>query len=142
MKNYVKPVVLVNDEMSEGVYAASGAACYTTRARIVQTPEQGRGTYCIQIYADHAAADNHHSTEQKVRIVFNMPVSYSWSGVVKSYTGDGTSSLELVLGHHNNGVENNIGFGDLYVIADPGLSINSIVSTGCNETCEQHDGLN
>ena len=34
MRNYMKPVVIVNSEVSEGVYAASGSAdeCYTVTA--------------------------------------------------------------------------------------------------------------
>ena len=37
MRNYMKPVVIVNSEVSEGVYAASGSAdeCYTVTAYTV-----------------------------------------------------------------------------------------------------------
>ena len=53
MKNYEKPIVLMNDEVSEGVYAASGASagddCYTAWAEILQTPETGRENYCIKL---------------------------------------------------------------------------------------------
>ena len=36
MRDYMKPVVIVNSEVSEGVYAASGSAdeCYTVNAYI------------------------------------------------------------------------------------------------------------
>ena len=41
MKDYVKPVVLVNEELAEGVYAASGSDCYTVTTNIHQRPETG-----------------------------------------------------------------------------------------------------
>ena len=47
MRDYMKPVVIVNSEVSEGVYAASGSAdeCYTVNAYIHQRPQLGRGDY-------------------------------------------------------------------------------------------------
>lgn len=43
MRDYMKPVVIVNSEVSEGVYAASGSAdeCYTVNAYIHQRPQLG-----------------------------------------------------------------------------------------------------
>ena len=66
MRDYMKPVVIVNSEVSEGVYAASGSAdeCYTVNAYIHQRPQLGRGDYRIQVNGRHEAADGHHSGQQ------------------------------------------------------------------------------
>ena len=64
MRNYMKPVVIVNSEVSEGVYAASGSAdeCYTVTAYIHQRPQMGRGDYRIQVNGRHEAADGSQRT--------------------------------------------------------------------------------
>lgn len=41
MRKYVKPIAVVNSNLAEGVYAASGD-CYTVSANITQTPAEGR----------------------------------------------------------------------------------------------------
>ena len=50
MKNYEKPVVMINEELAEGVYAASGVTyyddCYTvTIKEIKQELQDGRMSY-------------------------------------------------------------------------------------------------
>lgn len=55
MSKYVKPVISLDEGMAEGVYAASGAGCYTASAYIHQTPETGRGDYRIQVNGKHNA---------------------------------------------------------------------------------------
>lgn len=133
MKNYEKPIVLVNSELSEGVYAGSGN-CYTVSAYIHQTPQEGRGDYRMQLYAAHAA-DGHHSGAQYLTISFNQPVKYVLSnGTLKS--GDGSSTLMIEFNYHNN-ANDYIGLGDLVVTSDEGLAITSS-SLGCNYDCGQH----
>ena len=51
MKKYSKPTIFVNDEDSEGVYAASG--CYSITVNIHQKPQNGRGDYRIQVNGIH-----------------------------------------------------------------------------------------
>ncbi len=132
MKNYEKPVVVVDSEIAEGVYAASGysSGCYTVTANIHQRPETGRGDYRIQVIATHTATD-HHSTGQELTVNFNQPVTYN---------GVTSSTIKVTYDYHNNNPEYNIGFGDLIVTSDPGLEVTS-ASMGCNRTCSQHDGL-
>ncbi|MBR6665468.1 MAG: hypothetical protein IKL22_07120 [Lachnospiraceae bacterium] len=141
MKKYERPVVLVNEELAEGVYAASGAVCYTFTAKITQTPENGRGTYAIQIDGKHDAADGHHSTERTVQISFNQAVTHSQSNA-SSVSGNGSSVLILEYtnesGNYHNNAEDNIGLGQLYVISDAGLAVTGIVCTQCNMDCSQH----
>ena len=140
MKNYVKPMVLVNDELAEGVYAASGD-CYEYWARITQTPELGRPNYCIQIDGVHNAADGHHSSERQFKLVFNQPVTYISSNAC-TVTGSGTSTLVFTFeksnGSYHHNAQDNAGLGQLYVDSAEGLAIVSIASTYCNRDCGQH----
>lgn len=139
MKNYVKPVMLDNEEVFEGVYAASGAGdgadCYTVTAYIHQTPETGRGDYRIQVNGVHAAANGHHSGEQVLTLSFNQPVEYSSSnGTLVS--GSGTATINIKYNYHNNG-NDNIGLGDVVVTSDDGLAITGAMLS-CNYDCGQH----
>lgn len=116
---YQKPVFYKTEDLSEGVYAASGSGCYTTTARIHQTPQTGRGDYRIQVDGKHHA--DHTRETQWLHISFNQPVKYSSSnGTLKS--GDGTSALVIEYHYHQNPTDN-IGLGDLVVTSDPGLAI-------------------
>ena len=138
MKNYIKPIVLVNDEMFEGVYAASGA-CYTVTYNMHQTPQEGRGDYRIQMNAVHNA--DHHGTEQVLTVTFNMPVEFKeCAGANATAIVSSGTSISLKYNYHANAQENH-GLGDLVVIADAGLAVLGAVLT-CNYVCEQHDGLN
>ena len=139
MKNkYEKPTIILNEELSEGVYAASGSVgsdCYTVSAYIHQKPETGRGDYRIQVNGIHAASNGHHSGEQILTLSFNQPVNYSWSnGTLVS--GDGTSSISIKYNYHNNG-NDNIGMGDIVVTSDGGLAVIGAVLS-CNYDCGQH----
>ncbi len=137
-KSYVKPIVVLNTGITEGIYAASGADgtdCYTVKARIHQWPETGRKTYVLQVDADHNASDKHHSGKQVLDITFNQPVTYVKSAGTLS-GGDGTSTLNISYSYHNNQVDH-IGLGDLEVKSDSGLEVVGCV-LHCNRDCGQH----
>ena len=125
MREYAKPVVTVDNGLAEGVYAASGAGCYTASAYIHQTPETGRGDYRIQVNGQHKA--DHTKDAQVLTISFNQNVTYV-SGGKRLISGDGTTTLEIKLGYHQNSTDN-IGFGDLVVKADTGLAITGVSIT-------------
>lgn len=137
MTEYVKPQVLENDELFEGVYAASGSQpdCYTVTTNIHQRPETGRGDYRIQVNGTHAALDGHHSGEQHLIITFNKPVTYSGSNG-SLVAGNGTNTLDIRFRYHNNGGDS-IGMGDVIVVADAGLAVTKAIIT-CNHDCGQH----
>lgn len=126
MKRYEKPMVLQTEQMSEGVYLASGAGgCYTADAYIHQTPQTGRGDYRIQVNGKHNA--DHTKEAQVLTITFNQPVTYV-SGGSGLLSGNGTTTLKVKLGYHQNPTDN-IGFGDLTVTSEQGLSITGVSIT-------------
>ena len=125
MREYKKPVVTVDNELAEGVYAASGAGCYTATAKIHQTPQIGRGDYRIQVNGKHSA--DHTKEAQVLTISFNQNVTYV-SGGEGLISGNGTSILKVKLSYHQN-PNDNIGFGDLVVTADAGLAITGVSIT-------------
>ena len=122
MSKYEKPVVEVDAGLAEGVYAASGSACYTASAYIHQTPQTGRGDYRIQVNGKHQS--DHTREEQVLTISFNQNVTYV-SGGAGLISGNGTTTLKVKLNYHQN-PNDNIGFGDLVVTADTGLAITGV----------------
>lgn len=138
MTNYERPIVLANEDIAEGVYAASGTDggdCYTVSAYIHQVPETGRGDFRIQVNGVHAAGDGHHSGAQVLTLYFNQAVTYKGSNGGLA-GGDGTSSISISYGYHNN-ANDNIGLGDVIVESDAGLSVTGAVLS-CNYNCGQH----
>ena len=125
MKKYSKPVVSIDNGLAEGVYAASGAGCYTASANIHQTPQTGRGDYRIQVNGKHSS--DHTKEAQVLTISFNQNVTYVSGGAGLS-SGDGTPTLTIKLSYHQNPTDN-IGFGDLVVTSDAGLSITGVSIT-------------
>lgn len=123
MSNYSKPVISIDDGMAEGVYTASG--CYTAQAYIHQTPETGRGDYRIQVNGQHKS--DHTKEAQVLTISFNQNVTYK-SGGAGLISGDGTTTLKVKLSYHQNPTDN-IGFGDLIVTSEPGLTITGVSIT-------------
>lgn len=122
---YEKPIVIINEELSEGVYAASGAGCYTVTAYITQIPQIGRGDYRIQLNAIHNA--EHTNNAQTLTIRFNQSVKYvSSNGELGC--GDNTNVLVLNFGYWQNGYDQ-IGLGELVVTADEGLEIVNVKLT-------------
>lgn len=134
MKKYEKPIIHVNEDLAEGVYAASG--CFSSNAQIVQTPELGNNTYCVNLTASHAANDNHHSSTQKFEIIFNQPVTYKSSNAIYCQ-GSGSNTLVLEYDYHANNVES-IGLGNIYLESGDALSIISCTNVYCNLDCGIH----
>lgn len=82
MKNYVKPMLLANEELSEGVYAASG--CFSGGGKVTQ---QLNGYYIYEISMHHNAT--HHSEYScEVKITFA-----AGSGVITDATAHSNCSV-------------------------------------------------
>lgn len=121
MTNYESPVILRTEELAEGVYLASG--CYTAKAIIHQTPQDGRGTYSIQVNGQHNA--DHTKEAQTLTISFSLPVTYTSSSGGSLVSGSGTNTLVINYNYHQNPTDN-IGLGDLVVQADAGLAVTGV----------------
>lgn len=120
MKNYERPTIIIDDELSEGVYAASG--CYAVTAKVHQKQQVGRGDYRIQVDGVH---DSEHTSENQIlTVTFNMPVKYKTSNGTLQGSGEGTV-ISISYKYHQN-PKDNIGLGDLVVEADDGLAIVAI----------------
>ncbi|MCI8771449.1 MAG: hypothetical protein HFH73_09915 [Lachnospiraceae bacterium] len=136
---YAKPIALANEDFMEGVYMTSGdttgSDCFTVTANIHQKPETGREDYRIQVNAQHAAGDKHHSANQILTLSFNQPVHFSFcngSGA-KLKSGDGTSTLRIAFDYHQNG-NDNIGLGDVVVTSEAGLAVTGAMME-CDHQC-------
>ncbi|MCI9078639.1 MAG: hypothetical protein HFH68_06905 [Lachnospiraceae bacterium] len=114
-----------NGNFTEGVYMASGSPCYSADAYIHQKPETGRDTYVIQVNGKHDAT--HTVDKQTLTISFNQNVTHV-NSKGKLVSGDGSNTLVINYGYHNNPTDN-IGLGDLEVSAGDGLEITSVSIT-------------
>lgn len=96
MKNYEKPIVMINEDMAEGVYAASGD-CWTISVVRDQADAGGYSTY--RIYADHSTALQHISQATKITVYFSTAISkaeYEDKDVVVTVSGNSvTLSREM-----------------------------------------------
>jgi hypothetical protein len=120
MEGYASPIVLQNEEIAEGIFAASGSSCYNVTGYSLQGPETGRENYVIQINAVHNA--DHTANSQVLTISFNQPVNHVSGGTLQS--GDGTSTLQIGYTYHQNPTDN-IGNAALTVTSGAGLEITS-----------------
>lgn len=99
MKNYEKPIVMINEDMAEGVYAASGD-CWTIRVERDQADAGGYSTY--RMYADHSTALQHISQATTITVTFSTQISkaeYEDKGVAVSVSGN---SVTLSRETHGN----------------------------------------
>lgn len=124
---YKRPLILLNDDLAEGVYADGSGAdsdCYTTTARIHQTPQPGREDYRIQVDAKHDA-DHNSANHQQLVLSFNQAVVYSSSNGTY-ISGNNTTSLTIDYYYWNNH-KDNIGLGDVVVTSGEGLAVTGAV---------------
>ncbi len=139
MKNYERPIVMINEDLAEGVYAASGD-CYTVTAHITQGPGLAAVLeyYVIQLDGVHDAKDGHHSSTRVIRVVFNKNVTYRSSNA-ESVSGSGSNVLDLTYvqgnGSYHNNASDTLGLGNLSVDAEVGLAIESVSCTYCSRSC-------
>lgn len=84
MKNYEKPIVLVNEDLAEGIYAASGAIdydndpeCWTLGVDKAQVVAH-EGYANFRVAAVHPTGLQHISTKTKVVIAFNQPITSAY----------------------------------------------------------------
>lgn len=91
MKNYEKPVVLANEELAEGVYAASGvssADCWSIDAYSVQDWNGQHHVFEVRIV--HSDQVQHISTQSTAVLTFNNTVTdaYTEGNCQASFSGN------------------------------------------------------
>ncbi len=91
MKGYEKPMVMVNDGLNEGVYAASGATeaadcwsvdCYSTQAW------NGGGHHVFEVKCVHSTAVEHISSASTVTLTFSQPLTDAYSEFPVTFSGN------------------------------------------------------
>lgn len=132
MKTYVKPMALVNNELAEGVYMASGMTgsdCYHADVILESEPAVGKSYYTFRIKPTHAG--DHPTDREEVVISFNTPVKFiSSEGTYIS--GDNSSTLHILYGRYNNPNES----GDFGIVnVQPLQEGQPVSSTGCMILC-------
>ena len=74
MKNYEKPVVMVNEGLAEGVYAASGD-CWSVNCYPVNPQHVVDGYKHFRVEFQHTDAVTHISTAVEIQLTFNYPIA-------------------------------------------------------------------
>ncbi len=87
MKSYEKPIVVVNDGLSEGVYAASGTGdCWTVVAPSVQ--DWNGSHHVFEIQCVHSDAVEHISSASTVVLTFNNDLTDAYSEFECTFSGN------------------------------------------------------
>lgn len=126
MKKYERPIVLVNEELAEGVYAASGGAevtsdCWTVNVTKDQEDAGGYSTY--RVAATHSNSVTHISTKTVVTVVFDGTVtSAEYEGFDVSVSGN---TVTLTRESHANAYYSGDNFNSLLKVWPKGLSVTS-----------------
>ena len=101
MKSYEKPMVMVNDGLSEGIYAASGATeaadCWTVTPVSVQ--DWNGSHHVFEIRCVHSTAVEHISSATTVTLTFNNALTDAYSEFSCSFSG---STVTVVRELHAN----------------------------------------
>lgn len=130
MKNYEKPVVLVNEELAEGVYAASGAVATTTETSsecwtvtVTRDQEDAGGYSTYRVSALHSNEVVHISSKTVVTVVFDGTVTAAkFEGFEASISGN---TVTLTRESHANGYRSGDNFNSLLQIWPKGLAVSS-----------------
>lgn len=99
MKNYEKPIVVINEELAEGVYAASGftgpigtSDCWSFDVKDIQA---WNGSHHIfEIHLTHHTGLQHISGATTVSVTFSAPLSNT-SYAEYASTFDGASTITI-----------------------------------------------
>ncbi|MBO4981506.1 MAG: hypothetical protein J6C84_06380 [Lachnospiraceae bacterium] len=126
MREYVKPLVLANEDLAEGVYAASGE-CWTVEVTLAQKNAGGPNTYNnYRVKAVHPTGLAHISTKSVTTIVFNQDVTDAYFD-----SGDASVSGNVVVvtrESHANAYGDGDNFNSLLSVYANNLDTLSVVS--------------
>ncbi|MCM1056189.1 MAG: hypothetical protein NC517_01060 [Firmicutes bacterium] len=126
MMNYEKPIVLANEDVAEGVYAASGAAeetssdCWKVDVTMDQQDAGGYSTYRVK--AKHSDGVTHISSKTVVTVVFNGSVSAAEFEGSAEVSGN---TVTLTRESHANAYYSGDNYDSLLKIWPKGLAVTS-----------------
>ena len=134
MKTYEKPVVLANEELAEGVYAASGAEggdCWTVDPVSVQ--DWNGSHHVFEIRCVHSNTVEHISSASTVNLTFSSPLKDAYSEFTCTFSG---STVTVVRELHANAYKS----GDtmtykVWVQAADEATTKGITCTGATISC-------
>lgn len=96
MKGYTKPVAVINDELNEGVYAASGSAdCWTVNAVSVQ--DWNGSHHIFEVRLRHSDAVQHISSASTVTLTLSNTLSDAYSEFPCSFSGNAVTITRTLL---------------------------------------------
>lgn len=138
MKNYEKPIVMINEDMAEGVYAASGGDCWTGTFQ-TENKWNGKG-HEFRILLTHSNNLKHISTYCTVKVTFSSNITEVPETI--NCTVDEIGSNYVIVTRHAHGNSYNSGdTADFAVTVYTGdqvtteaLSVTKIEPTYCNKT--------
>ena len=97
-----KPMLLVNDDLAEGVYAASGAICWTGSLKTTQDWNGSARVYEVALW--HTKAVSHFSEACTVKFIFTQPIVNARAEGDGNYQVDRNGNEVTVTRiHHANG---------------------------------------
>lgn len=136
MKGYEKPVAVINNELSEGVYAASGANasagnCWSVTPYSVQ--DWNGSHHVFEIHCTHSNSVEHISSASTVTLTFSNTVIDAFSEFSSSYGGN---SVTIVRTLHANAYKS----GDsvtykVWVRSTDEASTKALACTGASISC-------
>lgn len=135
MKTYERPIVLVNEELAEGVYAASGAEtstdCWTVSAKSVQDWNGSHNVF--EVSCAHSTSVVHISTNTEVKLTFSSPLTDAYSEFSCSFSGStATINRELHANAYNSGDTMTY---KVWVKAADEATTKALTCTGATITC-------
>lgn len=97
MNNYERPVVMVNDGLAEGVFAASGEPeCWTID--VVSVQDWNGSHHVYEVRCTHSDTVEHISSATTVTVTFNQPLTDAYSEFDCTYSGSTATVTRTLLG--------------------------------------------
>lgn len=135
MEKYLKPTVVINEDLSEGVYAASGSSSDCWTVNVVSAQDWNGSDHVFEVRCSHkAGSDNSHSASAiTVTISFNntLTAASSETGNCK-YSGN---TLTAVRNGHAN-ANDSVTF-KVFARANDEATTKGLAVTGSTITCTE-----
>ena len=144
MKTYEKPVVIENEDLAEGVFAASGDSgsssdCWTVSGRSVQDWNGSHNVF--EMSAVHSTGVTHITTQVTFIYTFSTPITDAYAEAGFSTTVSG-NTVTVVRDLHANGYHSgdNVTF-KVWVKAADEATTKAIALTGISYTCRHETNV-